>query len=596
MKDVYRKLVSFTSAKQLISASLTPVSETDTVSLEDAVGRINAVDLFSPGNTPPFNRSTMDGYAVRAADTENSGHENPVRLKIVGESFIGMLPPDLEMNGTCIRISTGCMIPPGADAVVRVEATRQDGSICLITEPVKPGENIAESGSDSVKGDLILSKGTVIQPHEVAVLASLGIDRLQVHRKVKIAIISTGNELINPGDAYTPGKIYDANSKMIISTLSQLRFLETHFLGIIRDDFSSIERIIQKALETADIVILSGGSSAGEADLVYRVIESFDPGIIFHGILTKPGLPTVFGKCGSKPIIGLPGFPVSATMILRAVFLPYIVEMAGSTEQVRGQMRPLGTRIPLDVGKQNLIPVRSGNSSLYPVMGLSGSITRLLQTTGYISIEGTTKYLEPNTSVNYFPWVDLSRAAGAEIVGTLDESNLKLLRRYLSSIRMMNTGLETGLHMVRNGDASGILIRIAVHASEEWHHYIPDHILESCRVFAVQEGSVLISLGEESYNTPDRILLDIAESFLGPPIRYFENILNKNQAEREFLASLRENVSKYGRRSERNTLKIELSFSRKDSLRAAMRFVDVIAVGRDRNDLIYALKDKFTEL
>ncbi len=407
MKSVYKKLVSFQQAVELAKASIEKISETEEADLKESLGRILATNVYAPRNNPPFNRATMDGYAVRSNMVENASTDSPASLKISGESYIGDARKTMVGEGNCFKISTGAIVPAGSDAVVKVESTQEKDGFVEVYESVGPGENIAESGSDIAESELLLAAGKELETHDIAVLASLGISKVPVTRKLRVKVISTGNELISYNEPYSEGKINDANGVVVSSELSSFNCVNASYLGIVRDDYDKIKKAIIQSMEESDVVILSGGSSAGESDLVYRIIEEFDPGMIFHGVLVKPGLPTVLGKSGTKIIIGLPGLPVSALMIFRSIFLIPLLSAAGSHRIPSRKTGSLGVNLRLEMGKQNLIPVSVSNREglrIYPVTGLSGSITRFASTSGFLSISGNTKFLESGKQIDAILW------------------------------------------------------------------------------------------------------------------------------------------------------------------------------------------------
>ena len=407
MKSVYKKLVNFQQAIETALSSMEPVDELEMVDLNDSLGRILGENVYSPRNNPPFSRATMDGYAVKSRLVANASSEKPIRLKIAGESYIGEPRKIMSPEEQCFKISTGAIAPAGSDSVVKVESTEEKDGFVEIYESVGPSENIAESGSDIAEGELLLAEGKELETHDIAVLASLGISRVSVVRKLKVNVISTGNELISYNEPYTEGKINDANGVVVSSELNSFRCFDAKYSGIVKDDYGKIKEAIDLAMEDNDVIILSGGSSAGESDLVYKIIEELDPGMIFHGVLVKPGLPTVLGKSGKKVLIGLPGFPVSALMIFRSIFLIPLLRAAGSMRVPVSKSGILGVNLKLEMGKQNLIPVSVSNRDglrIYPVTGLSGSITRFASTSGFLSIPGNTKFLEAGTQVDIILW------------------------------------------------------------------------------------------------------------------------------------------------------------------------------------------------
>ncbi len=592
VKSVYRNLVSFQRAIELVNEMMTPKAEAEMASISNVSGKISFVDIMSSRSVPPFNRSTMDGYAVRSADLMTPPGEKPPKLQLTGSVSIGEIPSGRVEPGKCMRISTGAIVPEGADAVVRIEDTREEGEFVTVLEGVAPGENIAESGSDSTEGSLIISRGHTVQPHEVSVLASLGISEIQVFRRLRISVISTGNELIHVGAPFRPGKIYDSNSHMVVSTLSQFNFLEVRNEGLVPDDWSMLEKAIKSGLERSDIVILSGGSSAGEADLVYRIIGDMDPGMIFHGVLTKPGLPTVFGMSGSKAVIGLPGFPVSAAMILRSIFLPGIIRMAGGNYHEEGFPARLGARLNLDVGKQNLIPARLGSSAVYPITGLSGSISRFLETTGYLSLPGTAKFLEEGSQVSYIPWAGSYGRQNPQVTGTIDWLNISAIRNALPDSLLSYSDPETALAMLRNNDASNLILRLS--GTEGRISPLMGLPAEALELFFVARYHVTIRRGESYLAIHDLDSLDESERITGPPLKFFDRIMGKSQDEKHLVSFLRRNLTRYYTQNPDASIMIEVSNG--DGRHSVMSFQDVIVSRLPGDHTLELIRKKFTRL
>ncbi|WP_243678906.1 molybdopterin-binding protein [Vulcanisaeta distributa] len=267
---------------------------TEVVSIEESYGRVLAKDVYSRIDVPPFDRATMDGFAVRAEDTFGADELNPTRLKVIGNVETGGAEELPQVNpGEAVEIATGAPMPPGANAVVMVEYTKRSGDELMIYRSVTPGENVMSAGSDVMMGELILRRCTVIREREVGLLAAVGIDRVEVFKRPKVAIISTGNELVSPGKELGRGKIYDINTYTIAHAVRSMG-AEPMIMGIVRDNINEMRDAVNRALSISDLVLLSGGTSAGLADLTYRVLDEIGPpGIIIHGLKVKPGKPTV---------------------------------------------------------------------------------------------------------------------------------------------------------------------------------------------------------------------------------------------------------------------------------------------------------------
>lgn len=265
---------------------------------------------------------------MRAEDTFGADELNPIRLKVIGNVETGAEELPQVNSGEAVEIATGAPMPPGANAVVMVEYTKRSGDELVIYRSVTPGENVMSVGSDVMMGELILRRCTVIREREVGLLAAVGIDKVEVFRRPRVAIISTGNELVSPGRELGRGKIYDINTYTIAHAARSMG-AEPIIMGIVRDDINEMRSAVNRALSMGDLVLLSGGTSAGLADLTYRVLDEIGPpGIIIHGLKVKPGKPTVVAVSrDGKLVIGLPGYPSSALMIFNIIVKPILAKM-----------------------------------------------------------------------------------------------------------------------------------------------------------------------------------------------------------------------------------------------------------------------------
>jgi len=285
--------------------------DSEVVSVFEACGRILAEDLVARIDVPHFDRSAVDGYAVRAEDTFGASITNPIILKLVGEVEIGEKPCKLE-QGEAVKVSTGSALPKGANAVVMLEYTREfDGNV-EIYRAVTPWENVSRRGEDVRAGEIVLRRGEILQPQDVGIISALGYSEIRVLKKPKVAVIATGNELVEVGNKPDIGQVVNSNSPMLCCAIREFN-CEPLYLGIAKDDFDELTEKIENAVELADIVILSGGTSVGKRDLVPEVVNKLGR-LIVHGVAMKPGMPTGLGVIDGKPILLLPGFPV-ATLI-----------------------------------------------------------------------------------------------------------------------------------------------------------------------------------------------------------------------------------------------------------------------------------------
>jgi len=319
-------LMPFNEALNTMLEKATPVTDVNETSLLDALDLVLAEDLHATFNVPPHDNSAMDGYAVKSIDMNAPCTLELVGTVLAGQNFTGEL-----QSGQCLRIMTGAPVPASADAVVMQENVSANGTQIQINEVVTKGANVRNAGEDIAEGALVLSKGVKLNPSDLGLLASLGLERVKTFRKIKAAVISTGDELIAPGDERAPGKIYESNRFVIISMLKRLN-VEVIDLGIIEDTESAIRSAFERAMSEADIVVSSGGVSVGDADYVKKIISEMGE-IGFWKLAIKPGKPFAFGHLPNSYFMGLPGNPVSATVTFNQLVVPFIRKLSGAKSQ-----------------------------------------------------------------------------------------------------------------------------------------------------------------------------------------------------------------------------------------------------------------------
>lgn len=319
--------VSLEEARQLLLEAAVPVEEC-VAALTDALGRVLSKDIHASANLPPFNKSPLDGYALRAKDTEKAEPSSSVLLRVIEEVRAGYMPCEKITAGTSVKVMTGAPIPDGADAVIRFEDVKREGDLVRLYHPVKAGSNIIPSGEDVEKGETIARKGMVINPPLLGLLAAAGVNEVPVFRKVKIAIFSTGDELMEPEAKLTPGKIYDSNLHSLIASCAKLG-AEPIPMGIVPDEKPAIAERLAQALEQTDLVITTGGVSVGDYDIVPDAIREIGADNIFHKIDMKPGSPMIAAKYKNKLIAGLSGNPAAAFISFDLIVVPLIKKMAG---------------------------------------------------------------------------------------------------------------------------------------------------------------------------------------------------------------------------------------------------------------------------
>jgi putative molybdopterin biosynthesis protein len=314
--------------------------------------------------------------------------------------------PKSRLGGrTCIEIATGAPIPAGADAVEMVENTEVEKNWVIVKRPVAPGENVLKRGSDVQKGQVVAKRGKLLGPAELGAIAAAGVEKVKVFSKPKVAVISSGSELVTPGRKLGPGKVYDVNGWTLSAAVSSCG-AEPIYLGIVPDRPSQIKSMIKKALKQSDAVLVSGGSSAGAGDLIPSIVEKMGKlGLIFHGLAMKPGKPAFAAVIGGKPVFGLPGYPVSALMIFDQLAADYLRELSGISEQKKPTVSAkLTTKVVLARGRRELLPVKlvRKNKSVYaePILKGSGAITSLLTADGYVDSPAEKEFIQEGELVH----------------------------------------------------------------------------------------------------------------------------------------------------------------------------------------------------
>ena len=363
------------------------------VPTSEALDRVLGEDVHSPGDLPTFRRSTMDGFAVRAADTFGATEGLPAYLEIVDDVLMGRAPRTALGTGQCARIATGGMLPANADAVVMVEQTQEVGpSTIEALRAVAPGENVVQIGEDVRGGDLILPRGHRLRPQDVGGLVALGITCVPVARRLRVGIVSGGDELVAPEQEPGPAQIRDINSY----TLAALIRRDGHtpsLAGIFPDEYAALESAARAALASNDMVILSAGSSVSARDMTAQVVDRLgEPGVLVHGVSLKPGKPTILGVCAGKPVFGLPGNPVSCMVTYDLFVAPTLAHLSGAARPPRTTVTArLARNIASATGREDYIQVRlergrDGGLGAVPVFGKSNLIFTLIRADGMLKI------------------------------------------------------------------------------------------------------------------------------------------------------------------------------------------------------------------
>ena len=392
MPDLFR-VSAPEDALQRIESYLLPLSEVEKFPLEEALGRVLAEDVFASGDLPSFPRSAMDGYAVRASDTHGASEGLPAYLKVIGEVPMGR-PAGLKVSyGEAALVHTGGMLAEGTDAVVMVENTQQvDSSTIEVLRPVAAGENVLQVGEDLHQGEMLLPHGQLLRAQDIGGLAALGISQVVVSRQPRVALISTGDELVPPQIEPGPGQVRNINTYTLSSLTIQAGGIPLR-LGIIKDDENALKKAVERGLREGDIVVVTAGSSVSVRDMTAQVINSLgEPGILVHGIAIKPGKPTILAVIEGKTVIGLPGNPASAMVIFTLFVTPIIYRLSGCTKPPGHRLLQarLSHNIASISGREDYVPVRleEQENTLWaiPVFGKSNFISTLIKAEGIVRV------------------------------------------------------------------------------------------------------------------------------------------------------------------------------------------------------------------
>jgi molybdopterin molybdotransferase len=395
-----RDTIPLEEALTLILDAALPVTRTERIPLADALGRVVATPPSAAIDVPPFDRAAMDGFAVRAEDTFGAGRYEPKILRCIEKVYTGQVPTRAVGPGECIEIATGAPMPAGADATVMVEETERtpgaDHEIRILT-PVYPRQHVGRRAADIAAGQTVLHEGDVINPSRMGALAAIGALEVDVYAQPRIAILSTGNEIVAPGQPLGPGQIYDINRFTLSSIISAHGGVPV-VLPTAQDTIEALSDAIDTAL-AEDVLVFSGGSSVGERDLIMDVLARRGE-VLFHGVAVKPGKPTVFGRVEGKPVLGMPGYPTSCLSNGYMMLAPMLRRMARLPEHRPQIVRvPLARRIVSTTGRHQFYTVRIAEGSAVPAFKASGDITSMSQADGYIEIPAQTDVVEKGALV-----------------------------------------------------------------------------------------------------------------------------------------------------------------------------------------------------
>ena len=483
------------------------------VPLAAALGRVLARDVVSQVDVPGFDRSNVDGFAVRAGDTAGASGDQPRLLRLNPEVLTPGMQPSTEVaEGTATVLATGGMVPRGADAVLMVEYSevRPENELQIeVHRAIAPGEAIAPAGGDIGLGETVLRAGTVLSSREIGVLAAVGLAEVEVWRKPRVAILSTGDELIAPGESMRPGGIFDSNSAILAAAVEELGGVPVP-LGIARDDEAQLEEMLRKGLAW-DMVLLSGGTSKGAGDLAARVVGRLaDPGIVVHGVALKPGKPICLAVTGGKPVVILPGFPTSAIFTFHEFVAPVIRAFAGQPPERRETVRAtLPMRIGSERGRTEYVmvslveredPGRPATGlpetpllAAYPISKGSGAVTSFGQADGFFAIPAQTEMLPAGSEVEVFIIGARHRPADLVFIGShcagLDVLIGKLAAEGLR-VKVLNVGSTAGLAAAKRGECDVAGIHLMDPATGEYNRPFVTEDLELVPGYSRMQGIV----------------------------------------------------------------------------------------------------------
>jgi putative molybdopterin biosynthesis protein len=499
----------------------------ENVALAAALGRVLAHDISAPIDTPPFDRSNVDGFAVSAADTLGASDTSPRRLQLNAEVLTCGAAPKLTVGpGTATAIATGGVLPRGADAVVMIEWTdlNEGGKAPAIDlrRPVAPGQFVSYAGSDIARGETLLRRGTLIGSREIGMLAAVGIDVVEVVRKPKVAVLSTGDELIEPGRTLKPGAVYDSNGAIIAAAIAEVGGEAVAF-GAFPDDEAVLDEAVRRALESCDIVVLSGGTSKGAGDLSHRIVSKLGkPGILVHGVALKPGKPLCLAVIGKKPVVVLPGFPTSAIFTFYAYVAPVLRAFAGLPPEAAETIQAtIPVRLPSEMGRKEFVLVAlvagEGGTIAFPIGKGSGAVTTFSEADGFIEVDALASALDAGTKSQVTLLGRAARVPDLVLTGShciaLDVVLGKLAEQGFTT-RRIAVGSQGGVAAAKRGECDLAPVHLMDPASGKYNQYLLEPGLALVRGWERMQG-VVYRRGDARFE--DRQAVDAVKKALADP-------------------------------------------------------------------------------
>jgi len=493
----------------LAALRLTPVAD-ESVPVAESLGRVLARNVAATNDVPSFDRSNFDGFAVRAADTIGADEETPRRLRLLAETIATAVTPRSELQpGIAVTIATGGMLPRGADAIVMVEHADIERGELLVRRASHAGFGVSFAGTDVAAGETVLWRGDLLTSRETGVLAALGQTHVAVWRRPRVGVISTGDEIIAPGQPMRPGLVYDSNARIVADAVREAGG-EPVELGIVRDDIDQLRKIVARSMAECDVVLLSGGTSKGAGDLSYRVVgELTDPGIVAHGVALKPGKPICLAASRGKPVVILPGFPTSAIFTFHEFVAPVIRRLAGRPpDNPSVASARLATKVISEGGRTEyllvgLVAAPDGSLVAYPMGKGSGSVTTFSLADGFVTIGRHTEIVSSGTPVQVQRLGRDLQVADLVIIGShcvgLDYL-LGQLRDAGIRTKFLAVGSTAGLEAARRGDCDLAGIHLLDVVSGEYNRPFLTDDLEWIPGYGRLQG-VVFRAGDQRFAT-----------------------------------------------------------------------------------------------
>jgi putative molybdopterin biosynthesis protein len=481
-----RELVSLESARETL-ADLPVGGDTEQVDLADASGRVLAERIDADLDVPGFDRASVDGYAVRAADTTGADEVDPVTLAVTGVVDAGERPDVTVGEGEAVEIATGAVVPPGATAVVMVEDTTEHADAVDVRTAVPPGGNVMAAGADIAAGDRALGAGVRLTPRTVGLLAALGRETVTVRRRPRVAIVATGAELVQPGDSldHERGQIYDVNTETIATGVAEAGGEPVRYTSV-TDDYDAMADAVRRAADECELILTAGSTSASGADLLYRVVEDVGD-LLVHGVSIKPGKPTIVGRVDGTAYVGLPGYPTSALSLFRLLVAPRLRRAAGvETERSMTATGRLARAERFDEGRRRALPVGlvedgEGETVVYPVDKGSGATTTLAAADGVVDMAADTRQLAAGSEVTVELFSPDAQPPALLAVGESGPAATELLEA-VERTRFLPDGATAGARSLRDdiadvgvltGESSGVDGEVLASWHREWGVVVP---------------------------------------------------------------------------------------------------------------------------